>query len=94
LARSSIGSAAALERVRTTVRTDRPSYIGGHAILACTDKSEAQAAKIIKLWLENNVLLVQDYTNPRTRRNATRVVLDEDKVTAIVASLRAQGAGV
>jgi hypothetical protein len=61
----------------------------GHAIQECAAKTADQTAKIVKQWIENGVLIIEDFVNPRTRRAAERVVLDERKAAAILAPLQA-----
>jgi 5S rRNA maturation endonuclease (ribonuclease M5) len=50
--------------------------------------SKAQAGSILRIWQENGVVRGQPYTTPN-RNTGMRVILDEAKVAAILAELRA-----
>ncbi len=61
----------------------------GQTIIAAADKSPEQAARIVKQWITNDVLIVEKYIHPTRRHEAERVVLNECKAAEIMGQLRA-----
>ncbi len=60
----------------------------GLTITAATDKSPDQAASIVRQWIENDVLLLDNYMSPSRRHETERVTLDETKAAAILAQMQ------
>ena len=61
----------------------------GQTIINATGKTANQAARVVKQWTDNGVLVVEKYTSPTRRDEAERVVLDEQKAAAILQGLAA-----
>ena len=61
----------------------------GQTIINATGKTADQAARVVKQWTDNGVLVVEKYTSPTRRDEAERVVLDEQKAAAILQGLAA-----
>ncbi len=55
----------------------------GQPIVTATGKSPEQAARIVKQWLTNGVLIVEKYPHPTRRHEAERAILDEAKASQI-----------
>jgi hypothetical protein len=60
----------------------------GQVIVDCADRSITQANKLIKQWIDNDVLRVEKYNHPVQRKQADHIVLNEQKVTEILSTLR------
>ena len=60
----------------------------GQAIMVVTGQAPEHAARIVRQWIENGVLVVEKYTSPTRRVHVERVVLNETKVGAIIDQTR------
>lgn len=65
----------------------RATYWAGDVLMQEAGVSKAQAAAAIATWVETRVVVSVDWRTPK-RSKATRIVLDETKVAAILAPLR------
>jgi hypothetical protein len=59
----------------------------GKALMTIGGRSEREAGKIIAAWLENGVLTKAEYTHKESKNKVSRVVLNEAKVTEILAGI-------
>jgi hypothetical protein len=60
----------------------RAKYWAGSVLMEHAGKSREQAAAVIAVWLKNNVLSSEDWTNPN-RNIATRIVVNAAKAAEI-----------
>lgn len=60
---------------------------GGNVIIAVTGKSDDDAARVIRTWIENKVLIKDDYHSPERSREVPRVTLNEAKAAEILEPL-------
>jgi hypothetical protein len=56
----------------------------GDLLIELADKSADDAARIVKAWIENGVLIKEDYVSPERRMKVGRVILNESKVAEIL----------
>ena len=61
----------------------------GKALVDIGKRSEREAAKIVAAWLESGVLTKGEYLHVESKHKVQRVVLDDAKAAAILASLNA-----
>lgn len=69
------------EQYTTSRRGRSNARWAGSVITAMTDRSDAQAAQIVKQWVTEGVLIEGDYRSPETRKDITGVTVNEDKIS-------------
>jgi hypothetical protein len=69
---------------------DRRSKRWAGNVITVTGKSDDDAARMIRVWLENKVLTKDDYHSPERGREAARVTLNETKAAEILGPLYAK----
>jgi hypothetical protein len=52
-------------------------------------RSESEASKIVKAWIESGVLIKGDHYEPTSKHNVKKVDLDEAMITAMLTELQA-----
>jgi AAA domain/DnaB-like helicase N terminal domain len=71
----------------STDKKARPKRWAGDLIIKETGKSEGEAASIIRIWLDNAVLLKGKYTSPERREEIGCVTVNEIKAAEILGAL-------
>ena len=86
---------AALAAVFNALRTERHSPVrqskatpwAGVPLIEQGERSEAEAKKIVAAWIENGVLIKDEFYNADTKNKSACVTLDEAKSAAILANI-------
>lgn len=63
----------------------------GHPIARIAGKTPEEAARVVRAWIENKVLIKEKYTSPKNRKPRRCVTLDEAKAAEILGPLYAPG---
>ena len=66
----------------------------GNALINFGGRSQSEAAKIVRAWLDSGVLSIGEYYHSKTKHTVQRVALDEAKADEILAEIRVVNAPV
>jgi hypothetical protein len=73
--------------LRAATTTKDSERWAGNVIIDTAGKSEAEARRILRAWLDNGVLIEVEYTSPKQRKAKKRVEIVEAKAAEILGTL-------